>query len=242
MVAMLVMNDTSFSARSGNPRPMEGETPVEMVSADIRVKVPSCEVTVTYSFRNTGTKKVTATMGFPEEGYDAYLDAENRTWFKSFKSWVDGKPVDALVQKVVDESVDADMGYKVWWVKRVDFAAGQTRTVKNVYVSQPGGDTLPREFFEYIVHTARTWKGPIGKLRLEVDASGLKKGTRYGLMSQPLKSTGDVHAWFWEKFEPSEANNLMVAWPRGDFDYPADMDWKAALGPVVHQAGGSLQE
>ncbi len=238
MVAALVLNDTAFSARSGNPKPMEGDTPVEMLSADIRVKVPSCEVTVTYSFRNSSGKKVTATMGFPEEGYDAFLDSQNKTWFKSFKSWVDGKPTNVLVQKVNDDSVDPDMGYSVWWVKRIDFAAGQTRTVKNVYVSQPGGDTAPREFFEYIVHTARTWKGPIGKLRLEVDASGLKKGTRYGLMAKPLKSSGDVHAWYWEKFEPTEANNLMVAWPRGDFDYPAETDWKTVLGPAVFTAGG----
>lgn len=215
---------------------MSDMTQVEMVSADIKIKVPSCEVTVTYSFKNSG-KKESVTMGFPEEGYDAYLDAKQKTWFKSFKSWVDGQAVPVLVQKIDDPESDPDFGYKVWWVKKMDFDAGQTRSVKNVYVSQPGGDTVPRHFFEYIVHTAKTWKGPIGKLRLEVDTSGLKKGTRYAFVTKPHKVDGSKFAWFWTNFEPTTENDMMVSWQHSDYDYGASPDWKTILGGEVRVAG-----
>lgn len=236
VAAALVLNDTSFSARSGNPKPMNGVTSVEMVSADIRVKIPSCEVTVTYSFKNSSDRKETAIMGFPEEGYDAYLDSKQKTWFKSFKSWVDGKPTPVLVQKIDDPSHDPDFGYSVWWVKSIDFKAGQVRSVKNVYVSQPGGDTMPRDFFEYIVHTAKSWKGPIGKIRLELDASGLPKGTRYASKAKPHKVEGDKLAWYWTNLEPDETNNLWVSWESKGFDYSFS-DMKVVLGGEVRVAG-----
>ncbi|MFM9874403.1 MAG: DUF4424 family protein [Fimbriimonadaceae bacterium] len=233
----LMLNDTSFSARSGNPKPMSGVTPVEMTSADIKVKIPSCEVTVTYSFKNTSGKSETAIMGFPEEGYDAYLDKKNKTWFKSFKSWVDGKSTPVLVQKIDDPSNDPDFGYSVWWVKSIDFKAGQVRSVKNVYMSQPGGDTMPRQFFEYIVHTAKSWRGPIGKIRLELDASGLEKGTRYATKAKPHKVDGDQLAWFWTNLEPDETNDLWVAWERKEYNYES-ADMAKVLGGFVRVASG----
>jgi hypothetical protein len=237
IAAAMMMNDTSFSARSGNPKPMNDSSPVEMRSADIRVKIPSCEVTVTYSFKNTGAKSEMAIMGFPEEGYDAYLDKENKTWFKSFKSWVDGKSTPVLVQKVDDPANDPDFGYSVWWVKTIDFKAGQVRSVKNVYVSQPGGDSMPRNFFEYIVHTAKSWKGPIGKIRLELDASGLAKGTKYATKAKPHKVDGDKLAWFWTNLDPDETNDLFVAWEQKGYDYESS-DMAKVLGGEVRTAGG----
>ncbi|MBS1711917.1 MAG: DUF4424 family protein [Armatimonadetes bacterium] len=233
----LILNDTSFSAVSGTPRPMGNTSAVEMVSADIRIKVPSCEVTVVYKFRNTG-KKESVTMGFPEEGQDAYLDSKQKTWFKSFKSWVDGKPTPVLVQKVDDPSVESDLGYKVWWVKKVDFEPGQTRTVKNEYASNYGTDANPRRFFQYIVHTARTWKGPIGQLRIEVDTSGFVRGTHFGLPKKPHKVTGTKFAWFYTEIEPTEADDIAVYWQHPEFEYGDSPDWVTFLGPFNFVAGG----
>lgn len=215
---------------------MGSATQVEMVSADIRIRVPECAVTVTYKFKNTA-KRTTVTMGFPEEGQDAYLDAQHKTWFKSFKSWVDGKPTPALVQKVDDPDVDADLGYKVWWVKKVDFAEGQTRTVKNEYVSQHGSDAVPRHFFQYIVHTARTWKGPIGQLRIEFDTSGFGMGTHYGFGMKPHKTTGSTHAWYWANFEPTEENDIAVFWQHPEYEYGDSPDWRQILGEPYFVSG-----
>ncbi len=207
-------------------------TEVQMVSADIKIKVPSCAVTVTYLFHNTSKRTTTVTMGFPEEGYDASLD-EQKTWFKSFKSWIDGVETQVMAKRVNDKDFDPDFGYKVWWVKDVSFKAGQSRIVANAYVSQPGSSAMPNKFFEYIVHTAKNWKGNVKKLRLELDVSALKSGTRYSVYTTPNKVEGNKLAWFWENFEPSEANDLNVAWPHPEFEYPVNTDWAQFFnGPV----------
>jgi len=188
------------------------------------VKIPSCEVTVTYQFHNTSTKATTVTMGFPEEGYDASLDKQ-KTWFKSFKSWIDGVETQVIAKRVDDKDYDPDFGYKVWWVKDVPFKAGQSRIVANSYVSQPGSSAMPAKFFSYIVHTAKNWQGNVKKLRLELDVSGLAKGTHYSVQSAPNKVAGNKLAWFWENFEPSTANDLNVDWQHPEYEYPADINW-----------------
>ncbi len=78
---------------------MHGNTPVQMVSADIRIKIPSCEVEVNYVFENTSDKKTAAQMGFPEESVKPE-NSKQKTWFKSFDSWVDGKEIAGRVAPV----------------------------------------------------------------------------------------------------------------------------------------------
>ncbi|MBX3114229.1 MAG: DUF4424 family protein [Fimbriimonadaceae bacterium] len=223
LVASVLLNDSSFSAQSGNPKPM-ASTNVQMVSADIKVKIPSCEVMVTYQFHNTTNKATTVTMAFPEEGYDASLE-NKKTWFKCFKSWIDGVETEVIAKRVDDKDYDPDFGYKVWWVKDVPFKANQSRIVANTYVSQPGSSAMPDKFFAYIVHTAKNWKGNVKKLRLELDVSGLPKGKHFAVQSKPNKITGNKLAWFWENFEPSTQNDLFVQWPHPEFEYPNDINW-----------------
>jgi hypothetical protein len=188
---------------------------------------------VTYKFKNTANRSLTALMGFPEEGYDAYLDDKTKTRFKSFQSWVDGQPVDVFARSQKGDSVEADMGYSVWWMKEVPFKAGQTRTVKNVYVSEPGGTSMPSMLFMYLVHTARNWKDKISHLRLEVDAGGFKPGVHYAFGLKPSKSSGDVHAWYWADLEPTLDHNLNASWEHPEFEYGETTDWLALLSGHV---------
>ncbi len=233
LAACLLLNDTSFSARSGNPKPMTDATEIQMVSASIKGKVPSCEVTTEYKFINLGSKR-TALMGFPEEGYDAYLEDGRKTWFKKFESWVDGKPVKALAEKIEDKDAQ-EFGYRIWWLKYVEFGKGQTRTVKNRYISDHGSDTTPRNFFQYIVRTASTWKGPIKSIRVEMDCSGFPSGMLYTCTPAPHKKNGDTLLWYWENIEPTENHDIEVAWLPDLASLPDSINPDTLLGERVYR-------
>ncbi|MDI9639485.1 hypothetical protein QPK87_18730 [Kamptonema cortianum] len=234
---LLAVNDTYFAGQGGSATALGSMTEVRMIDADIRVKVPTCEVTVTYTFKNEGAA-TTVTMGFPEEGIDSYLDGGRKTWFKKFESLVDGKLVS--VTAVKDDDPDRESyGYKVWWTKKVEFAPGQTRKVVNRYISQPGSDTSPRKFLQYITRTAQTWMGDIKKLRIEFDCSGLPAKTRYAAVPHPHKRTNDTLKWFWENFEPTEDHDVLVAWEPSPGFYDKDFaDPKEILGGEVFRRGG----
>lgn len=203
------INDTSFSGLSGSPKPIQSTT-VRMMTADIRIQVPEGKVKVTYVFQNESNKTVNVQMGFPEEGQDAYLDDQTKSHFKYFKSTVDGKAINTST--VISEKAYEDWGYKIWWVKTVTFKPNQARTIVNEYQSEYGGNSLPSHFFDYIVETAKTWKGPIKWLRAEIDVKGLDVGTKYGVKPVGSRKEGTKHLWYWTNFEPTENNNLSLIW------------------------------
>ncbi|MCB0825964.1 MAG: DUF4424 family protein [Armatimonadetes bacterium] len=207
----LLFNDTSFSGQGGSAAEFNKQTPIRMESADIRISVPDCKVKVTYKFRNTSSKAFSSKMGFPEEGWDAFLEDGRKTYFKYFISTVDGVKVTTKPMIVDDEEI-TDMGYKVWWMKDVQFAANQTRTVVNEYQTQPGTNTFPTHFLQYIAHTADTWNGQVGSIRYELDVTGLPAGTRYGFDMPGSRKEGNKHLWYFTKLEPTTDHDLSVSW------------------------------
>ncbi len=227
-----MLNDTAFKGMGGAAGILERESPVKMVSADIRIKLPSCIVEVNYVFKNTSNKALDVPMGFPEEAVDPD-GLRGHSWFKSFQTWVDGKPVNAKVVKLADFSDSVSGGYtRNWWTKQVHFKAGQTVRVRNIYETQPGYQT-PGAYFMYIVNTAQNWKGNIDRLRMEVNVDGLPKDSFFNVPWKPHKRKGNTVMWFWEDVEAYGTYDLTVRWP--EKDTPAEVldGWASQGGEVV---------
>ncbi len=183
-----------------------------MASADIKIQVPTAKVSVTYKFKNITAKKQTVTMAFPEEGYDAYLDKENKTYFKYFKSTVNGKSVSVKSLKRKEDEDAIDFGYKIWWVKDVTFQPNETLTVTNDYQSNAGGNTIGLSFIDYIVNSASTWYGKIGSLRIEANCDGLPNKTKFIANPAPHKVNKNTLLWFYKNIEPSTDNDVSILW------------------------------
>lgn len=194
------------------PSPLIESKSISMASANIKIQVPSAKVRVVYKFTNHSEKSQEVTMAFPEEGYDAYLDEANKTYFKSFKSYVNGKEVKVKALKRKEDAEALDFGYKIWWTKNVSFKANETIEVINEYQSRPGGNTMAMNFVDYIVNTASTWHGPIKSLRIEVDNSGLAKGTKYIATPNPHKVQNNAMLWYFTDVEPTHENDVQITW------------------------------
>lgn len=221
----VVLNDTAFYGMGGAAGVLKGESPVKMVSADIRIQIPSCVVEVNYVFKNITQEAVDVPMGFPEEAVEPG-GLTGKTWFKKFETWVDGVPIKPKMVKLEEFSDSIEGGYtRNWWTKEVKFGAGQSRRVRNRYVTQPGYQT-PGAYFVYLVNTAENWNGKVDRLRIEVDASGFAKGTVFTVPWRVHKRVGDRVMWFWEDVEPAGRFDLTMRWPSdpGDREYMAS--WK----------------
>jgi len=232
-VAMaLVVNDTAFYGMGGAAGVLKGESPVKMVSADIRINIPSCEVEVNYIFRNTTNKAIEVSMGFPEEAVELG-GLKGKTWFKKFETWVDGKPLKTKMVKLEEYSDSIDGGYtRNWWTKEVRFGAGQTRRLRNRYVTQPGYQT-PGPFFLYLVNTAENWNGQVDKLRIELNVDEFPKDSFFNVPWKPHKRHGNTVMWFWEGVEPSGRFDLTVRWPGDGLPDEVLAGWEASGGEVV---------
>jgi len=145
-----------------------------MVRERIDIHMGQRKVNAEFLFQNTANAPTRVLMGFPEEGGgDIEVPGPNRsTWFKSFRSWVDGEPV--AVQRRPSEG--DDMFYKQWWTKEVTFAARQERTVRNEYVTTLGGSATGISWLTYVLSTGRPWQGTIG----EALAGHHRRGGDYG--------------------------------------------------------------
>lgn len=205
-------NDSFVDASGGVVTPLKGGTQVRMVREHIRVRLPDCDVEARFVFRNDGPAK-TVTIGFPEEGYnDGPLRRGQTTRFLRFASEVDGHPV--RVAREAERMRDPEET-RIWWVKRVRFARGQTRVIVNRYRTRPGGmqgDSELLHTFEYILHTGAPWKGTIGDSTVEIDVRRVRRDLRIDGTSKALRNEGDRLVFHARNFEPNEGSDLHVSW------------------------------
>ena len=204
---VLALNDSAVMGIGGTVTSFDDLTSVKMVSERIHVDYARRHVDTTFSFKNTGGP-TTVTMGFPEEGYGDVQapTGPTKSWFESFKSWVDGDLVTVSLKRAETD----DISYKQWWVKEVSFAAGQSRTVRNAYVTRFGSSTNQDATLTYILGSGRPWHGKIGKATVTFDMSGLKRGTTYFVSPRPTKKVGSVLVWDFADFEPEAEQSIHV--------------------------------
>jgi hypothetical protein len=138
-------------------------------------------------------------MGFPE---CQWAGGEGGLFggLQQFVSYVDGKKVEVKHRfPAKSNSHGEGDAYTSWYVKRVDFALGQTRTVENDYFSRYGRSfleaTLEEQMFTYVLMTGATWKGTIGEIAINVDATRLGNIRDIELPKGCIKAAH--HQWKW---------------------------------------------
>ncbi len=234
MALGLALNDAEIVGVGGSVTQIGGSSRVVMQSERVKLELPAGKVTTDFVFRNDGSA-VKVQMGFPEEGYNSVPTKENPTFFEKFESWVDGRA--AKVKAMNSDFSEDDMTYKIWWVKEVAFAKGQTRRVKNIYTAPLGGSAMGTNFFQYIVETGASWHGSIGDAVIEADISGLKPGTIFTATPAGFVRKGDRLIWHWPDFEPTPNMNIYVSWLRDDHPFEISKeDLPGVLGgPVMRR-------
>lgn len=133
------------------PTVLKAHSSVRLIQERVLLTVHAdfVDVESEFSFKNDGAAAYVR-MGFP-------LEADESPVF--FSSYVDGDAV---------ETTSETIGAGTYRVKMVQFAKGAVRRVRDVYrlPLAPGTDGLFHVGF--IMHTAASWKGPIGRAELIV--------------------------------------------------------------------------
>ncbi|MBS1715072.1 MAG: DUF4424 family protein [Armatimonadetes bacterium] len=196
-------NDGAVVGVGGTVTALDEGTRVRMASELVTIDYAKRKVSTDFVFRNDG-EATTVLMGFPEEGGgDIQIPtAPRKTYFESFSSWVDGKPVETAL-KVAESNADEQF-YKQWWTKSVVFEAGQTRRVRNEYVTQYGSNTMSIDWLTYVLGTGRTWAGTIGSAKVVADISGVPKGSFVVSNPKYHRRSGNKIVWEFRDFEPEE--------------------------------------
>jgi hypothetical protein len=160
--------DDCYITEGGLPAQQTGHKTISMASEFVDIVVGKNWVTVdcTFRFKNAGPACVVR-MGFPDEVNRSEEDEIRRMpegSFRSFRSWVDGKPV---ATKVIRASGDEDASDTLFWhEKRVQFPAHGEVVVRDRYVTNVctyDGLAFWTNGTGYILHTGASWHGRIGK-------------------------------------------------------------------------------
>lgn len=201
VLLLLAANDSAVMGVGGTVEAFDTGTTVRMVSEHIQVDFARRRVEADFVFENLG-EACSVMMGFPEEGGGDFEPPtpSKPTHFESFQSWVDGVPAKTEVWKADFD----EMYYKQWWTKTVDFAAKQTRRVRNVYVTRYSSDTLSPERMTYVLGTGRAWHGTIGTAKVVFDIGGVPQGHIMLCSTKPTRRSGNLLAWEYTNFEPQE--------------------------------------
>ncbi len=215
-------NDTSFGASGSvfpGPRPNKD---IRMVAEviDARIVGDAARVTCRFVLRNEGPRQ-RVRIGFPE---DTGGDVGERGLIRRFTSTVNGQPV--TVRRVVLTS-DGDVGgFFIWWMKDVTFDAGETKQIRNDYEVQLSENVEGVRWFTYILSTGANWKGRIGGATVSVDLGSVDIRRVIGLGTKPrqdhhreflvrpsgAKREGTRLVWRLKDFEPTQRDDIMVAW------------------------------
>jgi len=159
-------NDTSVEGIGGSLRPLRGEHPhLQMVRETVRLDIypEYYDVQARFWFRNLGAA-ATVEMGFPER---AYGDVTGKVAYKNFSSRVDGRSIAVRRQQLKANSGEGS--YSALWVKRVRFAARQTREISVRYRAPVGSANnmgiMRSASYDF---TGGSWQGKVEKSELKV--------------------------------------------------------------------------
>ncbi len=150
----------------GNVKPMNSES-IKMVKEKINITMRGnhFEVRVDYVFHNSGEKQ-TAIMGFPNSR-GTYGDPEDLKYgINDFRAF-DGERELKIERKgsAVTKTIKA---FPVWETFTVDFEAGETKMITNIYSQEYFSEYGRSVGAEYILTTGATWKGSIDSISVNI--------------------------------------------------------------------------
>lgn len=221
-------DDASLGREGEAVRPIHN-TQVRMVAEEVRVKLlPAAGVTpdrpfwpnrsavdVTFTFHNAGGP-TRVLMGFPA---DAKRHEEDRAEFgddwtlHDFAAYVDGQPVPARQEKGIQpEWGRSNLDFPAWWTFTVDFAAGQTRTVRNTFWVKNLFWSNGHVRTGYILTTGAVWAGRIERAIVTVDLGEIPPHRIEKATPDGYRFASDhVLIWEFRDFEPAEDVEVIVA-------------------------------
>ncbi len=157
----------------GNVKPMNSES-IKMVKEkiDITMLGNHFEVRVDYVFYNSGEKQ-TAIMGFPNSR-GTYGSPENLQYnieelkygIKDFKAF-DGER-ELKIERKGSAITKSTKAFPVWETFTVDFEAGETKMITNIYSQEYFSENGRSVGAEYILTTGATWKGSIDSISVNI--------------------------------------------------------------------------
>jgi len=176
----------------GNVKAMNSES-IKMVKEKINITMLGnhFEVRVDYVFYNSGEKQ-TAIMGFPNSR-GTYGSPENpegiQYGINDFRAF-DGKK-ELKIERKETAVTKSTKAFSVWETFMVDFEAGETKNVTNIYSQkywiEHGGS---KESAEYILTTGATWKGLIDSIWVNIH-SNLPNFDLHSKTAYVLEESGD---------------------------------------------------
>ena len=183
-------DDGSVVSVSGAVRLMKDQGSIRMVTETVRARVSpdSIEVDCVFVLKNEGAGD-TVLVGFP--------DGSGGNEILSFRSWVDGAEVKCRHVPDADSTSDSS-----WWTKRVAFARGAVRTIRDHYTVEPSWyPTEGASGFFYDLETGASWKGTIGSAHIVATLDGIPL-TRVLGADPEARQVGRTFRWLFQNFEP----------------------------------------
>ena len=167
LLAAAQADDSALRVSGGMVQVMDDHPSIRMerasIEADVRAK--QSHVRCEFVFVNDGPATA-VTMGFPAfRGHNVGGDTEAAPALEGFRSWVDGQSV--ATRKIV-QSMKPERPPDRWYTKRVAFAKGQRRVVRDTYTQPHGEISDGSYFFPYVLTTGASWHGPIGHVAVVV--------------------------------------------------------------------------
>jgi len=151
------------------------------------------------------------TIGFPESAWSGGEGSPSGR-LTGFKSWVDDEPVSVKYVPSSKNKKRTDSNsreeYNAWYVKKVNFKAGQTRTIIDVYAVRLGESysigSTSTYMLNYILRSGSTWHGSIGQGVINADLSEIRG--IYDIKATPkgFVRTGDKLRWTFKDLNPNE--------------------------------------
>lgn len=177
---------------------------VEMVSEDIVIDMDRNTVECTFEFRNTGEAR-DVLMGFPgklrEELGSSFSDDVSLS-LDNFKAFVNGEELPVKREKGVQPEI-ALPDYSEWFTFTVPFREGETVIVRNTYDYVPSYNSIGDVTTGYVLQTGATWKGKIGKARVEFKLGSIQPWQIEQLKPGGFKFVGNSIVWERKNIEPA---------------------------------------
>ncbi len=198
---------------------------VEMASEEIVIDMDRNTVECTFEFRNTGEAR-DVLMGFPgklrEELGSSFSDDVSLS-LDNFKAFVNGEELPVKREKGIQPDI-AMPDYSEWFTFTVPFKEGETVIVRNTYDYVPSYNSIGDVTTGYVLQTGATWKGKIGKARVEFKLGSIQPWQIEQLKPGGFKFEGNSIVWERKNIEPAyDLQVLYNIWHYSE-DYLAMME------------------
>ncbi len=177
---------------------------VEMVSEDIVINLDRNIVECTFEFQNTGESR-DVLMGFPgklrEDLGSSFSDDASLT-LDNLKAFVNGEELPVKREIGIQPKI-AMPDYSEWFTFTVPFKEGEKVIVRNTYEYMPTYDSIGDVTTGYVLQTGATWKGKIGKARVEFKLGSIKPWQVEQLKPGGFRFEGNSIVWERANIEPA---------------------------------------